>query len=102
MHLGVSILMALASAAAGRSAAAVHHLWISPSDKLPSPQVSQLSSAFHRSPEVRLMGYTDDCLLSSWLQRLQQDSLRLTCMLPSPVGPIQRSIGPCSVRHNCA
>ena len=53
MHLGISALMALASAAAARSGAAVHHLWISPSDKAPLPQVGQLSSALHRTPEAR-------------------------------------------------
>ena len=53
MHLGISALMALASAAAPRSGAAVHHLWISPSDKAPLPQVGQLSSALHRTPEAR-------------------------------------------------
>ena len=53
MHLGISALMALASAAAARSGAAVHHLWISPPDKAPPPQVSRLSSALHRAPEAR-------------------------------------------------
>ena len=53
MHLGISALMALASAAAARSGAAVHHLWISPRDKAPLPQVRQLSSALRRTPEAR-------------------------------------------------
>ena len=53
MHLGVSALMALASAAAAKSGAAVHHLWISPPDKAPLPQVGRLSSALHRTPEAR-------------------------------------------------
>ena len=52
MHLGISALMALSSAAAARSEAAVHHLWISPSDKVPLPQVGQLSPASRRSPVV--------------------------------------------------
>ena len=59
MHLGISILMAQASAAAARSGAAVHHLWISPSDKLPIPEVR--SDGVHRL-----------CVLSSWLLSSQQ------------------------------